>query len=156
MNKKVVLVLFLVLATLAGYQAACMLRAHRDHKPEYCGESGLQWLKQEFHLSDGQFKKIQGLHEAYAPECCAHCCELKAAERQLGTVLNVNTSITPEVDAAMERVDKAAGESRRAVLQHIYSVSREMPPEEGRRYVEMMSRHLSGCTEAGAGGEACH
>ena len=159
--KKTILIVALAVMGLAGYFAAHILGGAACPEKMDCNPIGMQWLKQEFQLNQAQYEKIRALHESYASECCARCCELMAAQKNLARVLNSNNSITPEVSAALERLEKAGNESRRTMLRHIYAVSREMNPGQGRRFVEMMSRHLGADTCASGGSadsqsESCH
>src|ERR1700693_1694496 len=62
----------------------------------------LEWLRQEFHLSDAQFKKIADLQSAYAPACNEMCQRIMEANSKLDRLLSENREITPEVEASIK------------------------------------------------------
>jgi hypothetical protein len=48
----------------------------------------------------------------------------------------------PEIDAAMNECLTVQADCRRALLRHIYAVGAEMSPEDGPRYVKMMTARI--------------
>jgi hypothetical protein len=75
--KKGILILVLgLVAAAAAYGCvyfACMSSARsmqQTDKPE------LVWLKDEFNLSDTEFKRVSELHAAYLPQCQEMCRKL--------------------------------------------------------------------------------
>ena len=47
--------------------------------------SDLDWLQQEFHLSDAEMARIQKLHEGYLPKCAEMCAKIAAKKSELET-----------------------------------------------------------------------
>ena len=73
----IILVFGLVAATAAfGFvYMTCTASARnmqRSEKPE------LAWFKEEFSLSDAEFKRVSELHAAYLPQCEAMCKQIDA------------------------------------------------------------------------------
>jgi AcrR family transcriptional regulator len=102
----------------------------------------LEWLRQEFKLDEEEFSRIAALHEAYGPKCNALCAAVVEANARLGSAMEVNRRITPEITAALRHTVDVEHECRRALLEHVYSVSAEMKPEAARRYISMMKPRI--------------
>lgn len=131
-------VLILVLGLLAAAVAygcvyfVCMSPARslqQSDKPE------LAWLKDEFNLSDAEFKRVSELHAAYLPQCRDMCWEIDAQNVKLQTLLSGATNMTPEITAALTESSRLRSECQTMMLRHFFQVSQTMPPEEGRRYL---------------------
>lgn len=134
--KKGVLILVLgLLAAVAAYGCiyfVCMSPARslqQSDKPE------LAWLKEEFKLSDAEFKRVAELHAGYLPQCRAMCREIDAHDEKLQTLLSGATNMTPEITATLTESSRLRSECQTMMLRHFFEVSRTMPPEEGRRYL---------------------
>ena len=78
MKKGVLILVFGLVAATAAYCCiyfACTASARslqRTDKPE------LAWLKEEFNLSDAEFKRVSDLHAAYLQQCRDRCREIDA------------------------------------------------------------------------------
>jgi hypothetical protein len=103
----------------------------------------LQWLREEFHLSDSQFKNIQGLQTAYAPACNEMCRRIMEANSKVDRLISENREVTPELEAALREVGVVQQDCRKQMLAHIYQVSSQMDPAEGRRYLGIMKSRVS-------------
>ena len=129
----VILVLGLVAAAAAYgciyYVCTSSVRdLQRSDKPE------LAWLKEEFNLSDAEFKRVSGLHVAYLPQCREMCRRIDAQKAHLQKLLANATNSSPEIDAALIEAGRLRSECQRMMLHHFFQVRQAMPPEEGRRY----------------------
>lgn len=149
MNKKLWLILLILGLGVASYAAAYFLRTEKIHSLLCRDQQELLWLKEEFHLSGPQFEKVKELHKAFLPRCEAMCAEIKESHQQLEQAINTNASLSPEVIAALERSNKIRSECEQATLEHIYAVSQNMSPSEGKRFVEIMTKHLLLQAQAG-------
>jgi hypothetical protein len=120
MKRGLIILVFGLIAAAAAYGCiylTCTASARnmqRSDKPE------LAWLKEEFNLSDAEFKRVSELHAAYLPECAAMCKQIDAQNLRLKELLAATNQVTPEIETA------------------IVEVSRTMPPEQGRRYLSWM------------------
>ena len=135
MKRGVLILLFGLVAAAAAYGCiyfACTSSARnlqRSDKPE------LAWLKQEFNLSDSEFKRISELHSSYLPQCRDMCLQIDAQNTQLQKLLVGATNATPEIDATLTEAGRLRSECQRTMLRHFFQVSQTMPPEQGRRYL---------------------
>jgi Heavy-metal resistance len=102
----------------------------------------LEWLRQEFHLSDAQFRKIEALHSAYTPVCNEMCQRIMEANSKLDRLLSENREVTPEVEAAITEAGSVQDDCRRQMLAHIYQVSAQMNPADAQNYLRLMKSRV--------------
>ena len=135
MKKGVLIIVLGLLAAAAAYGCmyfVCTSSARslrQSEKPE------LAWLKEEFKLSDAEFKRVSELHVAYLPQCRDRCREIDAQNVKLQTLLSRATNMTPEITAALAESSRLRSKCQSMMLRHFFQVSQTMPPEEGRRYL---------------------
>lgn len=135
MNRlRFVLVLGLLAAVLA-YGTGYLWRLHRAGGDSGSALDELGWLKQEFHLSDAEFARVQSLHAAYLPQCRAMCAQVEAINDRLRSLLNATNRVTPEIETALTEAARVRARCQGMMFDHFYEVSRAMPPEQGRRYL---------------------
>lgn len=142
MQKGLFILILAIVSAIGGYaiyyRAATTPAATMLSKP--AGE--MEWLKREYHLSDSQFQRIQGLHREYAPKCDRMCENISKANERLDQLIKTNRTFTPEMDAALSECVAVQSECRRALLRHVFAVSAEMSAEDGARYVKMMKARI--------------
>lgn len=109
-------------------------------------EPELAWLKKEFKLTDAEFERITKLHEAYLPQCAQRCVRIAALNQTLERLLGQSASVTPEIQQVLAERAKLRADCEAEMLNHFLSVSRTMPPEQGKRYLEWVEQQtfLSG------------
>lgn len=100
----------------------------------------LAWLKKEFKLSDDEFGRIVKLHEAYLPQCAERCARIAEQNRKLEALLNQASGITPEIRQLLAERAKTRADCEAEMLNHFLEVSKTMPPEQGRRYLEWVEQ----------------
>ena len=105
-------------------------------------EPELVWLRREFHLNDETFAKIKAMHEAYQPRCEELCLHIIKANQNVARLMKQSPTLTPELRAAYDEADRVHGECRKAMLEQLYAVSQSMPPDEARRFLEIMRPRL--------------
>lgn len=98
----------------------------------------MEWLRQEFHLSDAQFAKVEALHAAYVPKCDEMCRKIAEANARLEELVSQAHQLSPEIAAAFDRATAVQADCRKQMLAHIYEVSAQMDPVQGRRYFALM------------------
>ena len=95
----------------------------------------LSWLKQEFHLSDAEFKRISEMHQAYLTGCAERCRLIDQKNQEVARLLAATNNITPEINKALNDAALLRADCQQKMLQHFYDVSRTMPPDQGKRYL---------------------
>ena len=134
--KKGVLILVLgLLAAVAAYGCIYFMCMSPVRSLQQSDKPELAWLKEEFKLSDAEFKRVSELHAAYLPQCRAMCREIDAHNVKLQTLISSATNMTPEITATLTETSRLRSECQTMMLRHFFEVSQTMPPEEGRRYL---------------------
>jgi hypothetical protein len=144
--KRLILIIFVTaLVAVGGYFAAFHLMAKPVESCCVVGrpDCGMQWLKNEYHLSDAQYAKIARMHDDYRPTCNLLCARVAAANQKLNSLIAVSPTVTPEIEAAMKDWALLQNECRVAMLRHVYTVAAEMNPQDGRRYIEMVTSRIT-------------
>jgi hypothetical protein len=96
----------------------------------------LAWLKQEFQLNDAEFTRISNLHDQYLAGCAERCRLIDTKNEELAHLLAATNQVTPQIEKALAEAAQLRAECQAKMLQHFYDVSRTMPPEQGKRYLE--------------------
>jgi hypothetical protein len=117
------------------YSAACWIRTGMLSPAD-----DLAWLKSEFGLSGEELSRIRVLHEGYLPECRQRCAMIEAKDREIAALMSTNGAVTPGLEKSLREAAALRAECQAQMLKHFYEVSRAMPPDQGRRYLEEMQR----------------
>jgi hypothetical protein len=145
-NRRILLALGILLGSIAlGYGAylICAFVGTAEVRSAAAGsDSGLVWLRKEFHLSDAQFQRIKTLHSTYAERCDLMCQRIMDANTALDSAISRNKQVTPEIQQAITEVARVQQECQQAMLEHIYEVSAQMDADEGARYLQMMKHKI--------------
>lgn len=102
----------------------------RSDQPE------LAWLKAEFKLSDSEFERIASLHAAYLPQCFEHCRRIEELNEKFTAAVRLASDVTADIEKLLEARAQLRADCHTAMLRHFFAVSRTMPPDQGRRYLE--------------------
>jgi hypothetical protein len=105
-------------------------------------DTGLVWLRRDFHLTDAQFLRIQALQAAYAAKCDLMCQQIMNANAALDAAISRNRRVTPEIQQAMAEVARVQQECQQSMLAHIYEVSEQMNPNSAERYLQIMKQRI--------------
>lgn len=139
--KRAVMVLVLgLLAAAAGYCALYYSRT-REHRQMFESPAPeLAWLQKEFCLSDAEFDRIAKLHEGYMPRCAELCQRIAQKNSELQQIIS-HTNADPKI---VEQKLKEAGDLRvecqKNMFNHFLEVSQQMPPEQGKRYLQWVQQ----------------
>ena len=107
----------------------------------------LDWLRQEFRLSEAELTRVRELHEGYLPQCAAMCTEITAKKREVEAALAVATNITVEAEIKLAELGALRARCQTQMLRHFVEVSQAMPAEQGKRYLVEMQRLTLGFHE---------
>ena len=100
----------------------------------------LAWLKEAYHLDGRQFERIVELHTAYQTNCSEMCRRIDEKNTRLMALLKATNAVTAEIKKALAEAAEVRAECQAAMLEHFYEVSRAMPSDHGRRYLEWVQR----------------
>ena len=142
--------LILIVALLAGSALFASSYLMSRRVCEACGTSStdnLDWLRQEFHLSDAEMARMRELHDGYLPKCGEMCAQIAAKKQELDDALAGATNISAVAKQKLTELAILRSQCQAQMLQHFIEVSQSMPPEQGRRYLAEMERLTVGAHE---------
>ena len=142
--------LILILALLAGGALFASSYFMSRRVCESCSSSStdkLDWLRQEFHLSDADMAHVRELHNGYMPKCAEMCAKIAAKKQELDEALAGATNINPVATQKLTELALLRSQCQAQMLDHFIEVSQAMPPEQGRRYLSEMERLTVGSHE---------
>ncbi len=128
---------------IGSYQLAMRLCA--THMNRSAGD--LDWLRQEFRLSDAELGRIRKLHAGYLPQCARMCEQIAAKKRELETALVGATKVTATSEQKLSELGVLRTQCQAQMLRHFAEVAQAMPPEQGQRYFAEMQRYTLGFHE---------
>ncbi|WP_075079071.1 periplasmic heavy metal sensor [Terrimicrobium sacchariphilum] len=102
----------------------------------FANRSSMDWLRDEFHLTDAQMEKAAALHSEYEASCETMCRRIAETDARLASAIRSSTSITPEIAAAIAETDRVRTDCRIAMLSHFYQTAALMPESERQRYLD--------------------
>lgn len=122
---------------LAGVGYACIYQTctSSTRTLEQTDVPELAWLRQEFNLTETEFKDVSELHFAYLPKCREMCRQIDAQNATLQKLLGNATNETPQIDEALAAAARLRSECQRMMLNHFFEVAKSMPSDQGRRYL---------------------
>lgn len=98
----------------------------------------IAWMRGEFHLSDAQVAAIEKLHDDYFPVCMEHCAAITRARKQLDAA---SPADKPAAQAEFARLQAVCHD---ATLAHLQRVAAVMPPDQGARFLSLVTPKVSG------------
>jgi len=101
----------------------------------HCSE--LSWMKEEFGLSDEEFRKIEQLHNDYVPRCDEYCCQVAESAAKVKRLAEHSDSMSEELAAALKDYERTRLECQQALLEHLYETASCMPPDKAKRFLDM-------------------
>lgn len=144
--------MFLVFLAMAGLGIASHEVVYRLRpKPPSMQERGLAWLREEYHIPEESFRKIEALHRDYFEQCDLMCAEMVSSARPSGlrgTRAYQKDFIRErrqqkERDASREQQKALCERCMNTMVNHLESVAALMPPEEGRRFLREIMPELT-------------
>jgi hypothetical protein len=100
-------------------------------------QAEIHWMRKEFALSDAAFEKVESLHLAYVPRCDELCMAVSESGRKVAELAAATPAMTEAIADAIAEDERVRGECRKALLGHLYETAAAMPPEAGKRFLEM-------------------
>jgi len=131
----------LLLAAL-GYAGAYLMCAPGPAASQSGPTPELAWLKNEFHIPDAEFERIEKLHSSYTAGCAERCRLIDAKNAELQHLLGQSKDVTPEIEQAIRDAAKLRADCQAEMLHHFFEIRESMPAEQGKRYFEW----VVGCT----------
>jgi hypothetical protein len=146
MKRRVAIVLVGLVAAVAVFAASNWI-AQRLCARHLVSADDLDWLRQEFRLSDTEMARVRTLHQGYLPKCAEMCARIAAKKQELAQSLAGQTHVTPAAERNLAELGMLRVQCQTEMLRHFVEVSQAMPPEPGRRYLAGMQRLTLGFHE---------
>jgi hypothetical protein len=102
------------------------------------GMDDLEWLRAEFGLGPGELERVRVLHEGYRPVCQEMCDRIAAKKEELRKELEAGGGLSTAARTKLDEVALLRAQCQARMLEHFGAVAREMPAEQGRRYLATM------------------
>lgn len=134
MKRHLILILGLA-ASLLAYAGVYFASTAPARDLQNCPAPELAWLKQQYNLSDAEFKRISELHAGYLPQCRAMCAKIDAKNAEIRGLLENSTNVTSQVQAALNEAGQLRAQCQAQMLNHFFQVSLTMSPEQGKKYL---------------------
>jgi hypothetical protein len=147
MSRSVIVLVSVILASAAlfagAFLAASRVSSHQLSRPT----DDLAWLQKEFQLGPAEMGRVRELHDGYLPVCQGFCDRIAAEKRLLQELVEAGQGDSDQAAEHLREIADARAQCQVAMLQHFEAVSRVMPPDQGRRYLEEMRRLTLGFHE---------
>ena len=134
--KKILLFLCLVILVGIGGWALgyCLSTAHTQY-PAHSSDAMMRWLRDEYHLSSGQYDAVKKLHDEYMPKDKALMHNRDKAYDALVEALKASPSDTGKVAAAANQFVEAREACHANYNRHIQAVAAVMSPDAAERFL---------------------
>jgi hypothetical protein len=137
----IILVCGAALALLAG--AGVYYARTASHRAMLCcARPELAWLQHEFQLTDAQFARVEKMHNDYLVHCKELCDRIAATNKLIHAQISTNTAVTAETQTLLASAARLRVECQTRMLEECTAVSREMSPEQGKRYLAWVQEQI--------------
>jgi hypothetical protein len=147
MKRSLLIIIIAVLASTALFGGSYFMSRRVCEACVAQSTDNLDWLRQEFHLSDADMSRVRELHNGYMPQCAEMCGQIAAKKQELDAELAGVTNITPVAKQKLTELAVLRAQCQAQMLEHFIRVSQVMPPGQGRRYLSEMERLTIGSHE---------
>jgi hypothetical protein len=101
------------------------------------------WLQTEFSLSNEQLAAIKKIRADYGPVCATHCSKLSTEKKRLADLEKKHSRDSADYLAALAAFEALNRECAAATRKHLEAIAAQMPPDQGRRYLEMVGPKIT-------------
>lgn len=140
MNRGAIILLMGLVAAVTAYCALYYGRTHEERKLLEAPAPELAWLKKEFQLSDAEFERVAKLHDGYLPRCEELCRQIAGRNRELKQLVASTNVDARAVEEKLKEVGELRVQCQKNMFNHFLEVSRQMPPEQGKRYLQWVQQ----------------
>jgi hypothetical protein len=161
MRRSLLILLLGLTGAVAGYCAFYFFKTAGPRTLLASPAPELAWLQKEFNLSAPELERITELHQGYLPRCEEMCRRIAEKNAEIKQALAEPEVATRLVEQKLAEAGQLRLQCQTNMLHHFIAVSRQMPPEQGRRYLAwieertltessgMMAHHASGPATSG-------
>ncbi len=133
-----------LLAGIVAHACVYLVRTMPERKVAGSRSPALAWMREEFGLTESQFRELTELHDGYLPRCEEMCRRISLKGAELDRLLKEKRAVTPEVRAVLGEMAGLRAECQANMLEHFHNVARTMAPQQGERYLEWIKGECFG------------
>ena len=139
----VILILGIVLAFVAG--AAVYRHETAPVRAMLCCQNPeMAWLQHEYMMTDDQLARVQKLDASYQAGCAELCRRIRATNDLVRLEFASPSTTSAQLQPLLASAGQLRGECQWHMLEYCQAVSREMPPAEGKRYLQWVCDRVLG------------
>lgn len=140
MRRGAVILLLGVIAAITAYCALYFGKTREERQLLEAPAPELAWLKKEFRLSDAEFERVAKLHDGYLPRCEDLCRQIAQKNGELKQLVAAGDVNAAAVQDKLKEVGALRVQCQMNMFNHFLEVSRQMPPEQGKRYLQWVQQ----------------
>lgn len=106
---------------------------HHSHEATPGNSDFHSWLHQHLEVTPEQDAVLHPHEQQYDETSQRLRAEISAAGADLAAAIGQQTSLTPEIQAAMQRLHTAQAQLQTATLDHFFTMKRHLSPEQAER-----------------------
>jgi Spy/CpxP family protein refolding chaperone len=124
----------LATVALAGITSFLVSRTgHRHHGSEHDFH---RWMHEQLHVTPEQEKAMAPVEQAFEEQRVRLRKEIAEAGRALAAAVRKGQAGSPEIDAALTRLNAAQAELQRATLDHFFAMKDHLEPDQAEKLLE--------------------
>jgi hypothetical protein len=139
MKRTLIILIAGVLLGALGGTAAYLHRTAPQRAMLCCKNPELAWLQHEFQMTDAQFARVQELDAGYQANCAEMCRRIGATNDLAKLEFTMHATVTPAMQHMLASAAQLRAECQAHMLEYCQAVSREMPADQGKRYLQWVS-----------------
>ena len=94
------------------------------------------WMHEQLHLTESQHEALEPLEQAFEEKSRKLKADMDAAGRELAEVVRKGDADSPEIDAALVRLNTAQTELQGVMLEHFFAMKEHLDPEQAEKLLE--------------------
>ena len=101
-----------------------------------CKNPEMAWLQHEFQMTDGQLNQVETLDASYQASCADVCRRIQATNELVRLEFTSQATNSLKLEHLLAGAAQVREECQLNMLKYCQAVSREMPPQQGKRYLQ--------------------
>jgi Spy/CpxP family protein refolding chaperone len=126
-----------ILALAAGTALVVSLWKQRSTNPEARKEDDFhRWMHEQLAITPAQHEAMAPVEKAFEEERARLRTEIASAGRELADAVRKGKSASPEIDAALVRLNAAQAKLQRATLDHFFAMKDHLDPAQAEKLLQ--------------------
>jgi Spy/CpxP family protein refolding chaperone len=126
-----------ILALAAGTALVVSLWKQRGTNPDARNEDDFhRWMHEQLAITPAQHEAMAPVEKAFEEERARLRTEIASAGRELADAVRKGKSASPEIDAALARLNTAQAKLQRATLDHFFAMKDLLDPAQAEKLLQ--------------------